>query len=468
MAASGSAPASAASSADGLRQVRVRTSLTGTHTWYQQTYRGLPVVDGYVARHASPTGKVSVDDGRRKVPATLSTTARVTAAQARSQGVRAAARLAPDSGGRGKRAAGQDTRGITVTSTRLAVQGGASPKLVWQVVTRGAAGSVRTLVDARAGGTVAVKQLADHAHAVNSRGTGLVFDPNPVVALGDQTLADRDDKDYRALAKAYRKVRLTDFTEKGVLEGKWARNLSLDPVSNRRHTFSFHRDKAGFEQVSAYYAITKAQRYFRDLGIKDANAEPQKYAADAIPDDNSFYDPETDQISFGTGGVDDAEDLEVVWHEYGHAVQDDQSPGFGATEEAGAIGEGFGDYLAVTMSLPTGRHYDPACVMDWDATAYTDAPHCLRRTDTKKTVADKTGEVHDDGEIWSAALWQINLALGRTKADRTILESQFYYRPDTSFTQAAQDVVHTARALYGRSAADKVTKIFTARGILPG
>ena len=34
-------------------------------------------------------------------------------------------------------------------------------------------------------------------------------------------------------------------------------------------------------------------------------------------------------ISTGTGGVDDAEDPEVIWHEYGHAIQDDQVPGCG-------------------------------------------------------------------------------------------------------------------------------------------
>jgi Fungalysin/Thermolysin Propeptide Motif len=34
----------------GLRQVQVRHSLLGTHTRYQQTYRGIPVVGGFYAR----------------------------------------------------------------------------------------------------------------------------------------------------------------------------------------------------------------------------------------------------------------------------------------------------------------------------------------------------------------------------------------------------------------------------------
>jgi Zn-dependent metalloprotease len=178
-----------------------------------------------------------------------------------------------------------------------------------------------------------------------------------------------------------------------------------------------------------------------------------------------------DAITFGTGGVDDAEDNEVIWHEYGHAIQDDQVPGFGESEEAGAIGEGFGDYWAVTMSQATSPNTATtpwACVMDWDSTSYTtDTPHCLRRTDGPKIYpGDLDGEVHDDGEIWSHAIWDVNRALGRTAANRVILESQFYFTPDVSMPAAAQLTVTTARALYGARAAAKTRAAFQQRGIL--
>ena len=55
---------------------------------------------------------------------------------------------------------------------------------------------------------------------------------------------------------------------------------------------------------------------------------------------------------FGKGGVDDAEDAEVIWHEYGHAIQDAQVPGFGAGHEAGVDGRGIRRLL--------GRHDEPA------------------------------------------------------------------------------------------------------------
>ena len=66
--------------------------------------------------------------------------------------------------------------------------------------------------------------------------------------------------------------------------------------------------------------------------------------------DNSFAtDHPKNELRFGKGGVDDAEDAEVILHEYGHAIHFSQNFSF-ASEEAGAISEGFGDYWAVTVS----------------------------------------------------------------------------------------------------------------------
>jgi Zn-dependent metalloprotease len=119
------------------------------------------------------------------------------------------------------------------------------------------------------------------------------------------------------------------------------------------------------------------------------------------------------------------------------------------------------------MSVPVSNGFELPCVMDWDATSYTSTePHCLRRTDGTKTTDDIVGEVHDDGEIWSRALWDIHQALGRTQANKVILEATFFYDPDTSFAAAAQDTVQAARLLYGKPAANQVLKAFQDRKIL--
>ena len=176
-------------------------------------------------------------------------------------------------------------------------------------------------------------------------------------------------------------------------------------------------------------------------------------------------------MRFGKGGVDDAEDAEVILHEYGHAIQYSQMTpfgGFGTSEEAGSIGEGFGDYWAVTVSNVIAPTPDAPCVADWDSVSYTSrVPHCLRRVDLDLHYpVDLNGKVHHDGQIWSRALWDIREALGNVKADTIILEAQFDFAPDTSMPAAAQTTVDTAQRLYGNSAANAVRAAFQARGIL--
>ena len=167
----------------------------------------------------------------------------------------------------------------------------------------------------------------------------------------------------------------------------------------------------------------------------------------------------------------------MIVHEYGHAVHASQVPGYGASLDAGSIGEAFGDYLGVTVGLAAAVQYGwpvkapEPCVADWDSVSYTsDTPHCLRRLDTDLTVADREGEVHFDGQIWSAALWDIRqdyVSLGTSTAawDTTLIDSQFGYAADTSFSAAAQATYATALQRDGAAAAAAVKAQFAARGI---
>ena len=308
--------------------------------------------------------------------------------------------------------------------------------------------------------------LAAPATAAPERPTGLVFLPNPVVALQDQDLTDQHDADYPALAGAYRVVRLRNLDHSGFLSGDFADVCGSQCAFKARERFLFDRSDDRFEQVMVYFALTKAQRYLRQLGFTDVN-EGAQVAKVRAGFDNSFYDPVKDELLFGSGGVDDGEDMEIIWHEYGHAMQDDQVPGFGASDDAHMIGEGFGDYWAFTMSEPVSDGYDPACIADWDSVSYTpDAPNCLRRVDLDLTIADRTGSPHHDGQIWSRALYDIHLALGRTDADRVIVTANFAFAPDTSLADAAQATVDAAQVLLGQSSAVIVRGAFQDRGIL--
>ena len=150
---------------------------------------------------------------------------------------------------------------------------------------------------------------------------------------------------------------------RGTLTGRWVRVESSTgtPAYSATNTFVFDRSADQFEQVMAYFWINQAQEYLQSLGfgstLPPVNAQQQQVKVDQYGGDNSFQTDKPFRIRYGKGGVDDAEDAEVIVHEYGHAVHAAQVPGFGASEEAGSIGEAFGDYLGVTVGLAADQQY---------------------------------------------------------------------------------------------------------------
>ena len=173
--------------------------------------------------------------------------------------------------------------------------------------------------------------------------------------------------------------------------------------------------------------------------------------ADASKADNSFFSPATRKITYGSGGIDDAEDADVILHEYGHAIQDAQVPGFGAGNQAGSIGEGFGDFWAAVMSAlsPDTTNADDVCIFDWDGVGwgkFVPAFHrkCGRRADSQKTLpaaqASCRFEIHCVGKVWSSALWALRTkyGIGAATLDRIVLASQFMYTSERALQRGRQ------------------------------
>lgn len=308
-------------------------------------------------------------------------------------------------------------------------------------------------------------------------GTGKMWHPNPVVRLQNNTLTDQNDADQAAFDPAYYNGALheLDAAVGGVyrLRGHFA---SSDEIESPVVTLATNADANGFlytrandffEEVVAYRALDATERKIQDLGFTNVNNRIQHFDSHGVSgDDNSHYVPSTKIIAYGDGCVDDSEDDDVIIHEYGHSIQDNQVPGWGASAEAGAMGEGFGDYLAGTMSMDTNPTFQPAQVFDWDKGPVDNCWAGRRLDGTKHYPEDLDGEVHDDGELWSAVNWQCANAIGMDIYLRIVLESQFDVPTTGSMVDAGNAIVAADQSLYGGAHVSTIVYYFDLRGIL--
>ena len=247
-------------------------------------------------------------------------------------------------------------------------------------------------------------------------GRGKVFDPNPVATLNNTRLEDNS----HIPNDAYKSVVLNGLKNNGKLDGPYINtSTTSNRINSSNHEFVFSRNDRAFEEVMVYYHIDNVQRYIQGLGFDNVMNKSIAVNIDGRTDDNSHYSPGEKSLTFGIGGIDDAEDGEIILHEYGHAILDNQLPGFGESEEAAAISEAFGDYIAASFFADIKPVQLRPTIGNWDAVAYSgDEPPCLRRLDSnKKYPRDLTHEEHNDGEIWSACLWKLRETVGKKAAD---------------------------------------------------
>jgi Zn-dependent metalloprotease len=340
---------------------------------------------------------------------------------------------------------------------------GTPPILAWKVMIKGEKPAVEMLIyfDAHSGKVLDKSNLLKYIN-----GAGRVFDPHPVAALNNTSLKHNSV----IPPAAYKDVDLLDLHGNGMLDGPFVNtSTTTGRVVQSNAQFLFDRNARAFKEVMVYFHIDTIQRHVQQLGFSNVLNSSIPANIDGTSDDQSFYSPLTKSLTFGTGGVDDAEDAEIIIHEYGHAILDNQIPGFGKSKEAKAIGEGFGDYLAASCFSDNKPSSLQSTIGNWDAVFYSNAnPPCLRRLDSNKLYPrDITGEEHDDGEIWSACLWEIRILLGRKDADKLIIAHHFLLSHSSGFVDAANAIITVDKQLNKGNNKAALRNIFKRRGILP-
>jgi hypothetical protein len=442
---------------------------SGTVVRFEQESRGVPVLGGGAVVLVGDDGSVSYASVRALpgLPEGASTTPAVGAQEARAAAM----------------ADFDHADGVTSRSPGLfVVQDGTVPALAWvvPVATAMPFGSHLVEVDA---GTAEVLTSRDVLQSVT--GHGLVFHPNPVATSGNVGLRDDFDRSTAELAQHLIGVELEDLDGSGFLRGPLLDVVTGDGterVSSPTLDFSFARDNPGFEQTMCYAYLQLALAYAGALGHPNPlETQRRVHARFSEGDDevvNAFFDPVSGFLFFGTRGVDLAEDGTVILHELGHALQDAAASTefnkFGSNHEGGSMGEGFGDFWALSVLADMIVH-EPTSLAHWVAYGDLDYPFgdqlfpaVHRRVDTAKVWprdADPGRDIHLDGEIWSAALWQIRGLLGRDDANRLVLDSHYLLLPDARFQDGSLALIAANQALFGGAREDEIKAILAGRGV---
>lgn len=331
-------------------------------------------------------------------------------------------------------------------------------------------------VDAVNGRVIRSRDLLRRATA-----TASLFSPNPIVTQGSSSgLRDAKDRGSMLLASLRVPVTLERLaSRRGCLRGEYAEarlGREGEPVCRRSRSWSnVGRSQGSFEALMAYYHVDRTRAYVESLSLtRGFRKQPQLIRANSFPQDNSFFSPFDRTIGLGTGGVDDGEDADVIVHEYGHSLQDQQRHLFGSTLAGVAIGEGFGDYLAAAISSfsTAGEERFDTCMFEWDAVSYTQR-RCARRTDKEITLKRANRrcdrEPHCVGEAWSSALWDLRGELGvdsasRSVGDRVVLQSHFMYARRTGYRDAARALIAADKLLYAGANGEPIEAEMLERG----
>ncbi len=228
----------------------------------------------------------------------------------------------------------------------------------------------------------------------------------------------------------------------------------------------FTRNQSGFEDFNVIYHISNFKDYLNQLGygnlvnyIIDVDAHGFNGADQSSF--NSFNSPP--RLTFGTGGVDDAEDADVIIHEFGHAIYNSISPNAQNGNERAAFEESFGDYLAASHSRKTNP-FNWHQIFNWDG--HNEFWPGRIANSNKFYPNDLKNNIYTDGEMFTGALIEIWEKLGAETTDKLIIESVYSHINNITLRDAAKFIVFADDLINNGANRIELCNVFINRGFL--
>ena len=425
----------------------VRKSLAGETLRFQQMLNDVPVYDSEIVINFSDSNEVAFSSNNYDASAENIPTIPTVSSQAAI----------------GISNAKINTNGGKILSqkAKLVIYNAEKPtRLAYRITTQidNRPGDWETFVDANSSEVISLKDIAIYHHdkkkpnkkkssqkdskisLTSTTATAMVYDADPLsaahVAYGGN-YSDNSDATNSSLDAARTAITLpqVDLTA-GVyrLKSQYVDIADFEAPNNGLFTqatnnFSFTRDNNAFEAVNAFYHLDKSMRYINEtLGVScvpQLNSGIFQFDPSGLSGaDNSHYIPSTEQIAFGEGCVDDAEDADVILHEFGHGIHDWITGGHSSS--ATGLGEGSGDYWAMSYSRSLNQWASTEAaynwVFSWDGHNTCWSGRVTNYTRTYPQTSATYTEIHEYGQIWASTLMKIYDIIGRTKTDKAFLE----------------------------------------------
>jgi Zn-dependent metalloprotease len=164
---------------------------------------------------------------------------------------------------------------------------------------------------------------------------------------------------------------------------------------------------------------------------------------------------------------DSSVDSDVVFHEYGHGISN-RLIGNGGTglsgTQSGAMGEGWSDYWSFTINNDGAvGEYVVNNTVGIRRAAYTVPAAAVH--DSYADVCSGGCEVHNDGEVWAAALWDLRATLGKTITDRIVLNGMKFTPTRPSFLNARDGIIQADQNLNGGANRCAIWTVFARHGM---
>lgn len=321
----------------------------------------------------------------------------------------------------------------------------------------------------------------NHHNCQNIR--GFIFNPDPCTKSHtsyNAPFSDNNDQSTSALNNAMDDVLLLDVDydsdfELYRLSGPYItiediEQPSIVPVISFTGNFYFNRSQSGFEDVMAYYHIDKYQRYIQSLGVTNLCNYPlvvDPHGNNGL--DNSHFVPPNNtnnfsRIAYGTGGVDDAEDADVIVHEYGHALSYSASPNSNIGTQRTGLDEGIGDYIAASYSYDLDT-FQWSRLFNWDG---NNEYWVGRKATSPDSYSSSLSSTYTIGTIWTATLMDIRQVLGAEIGDKLFLEELYHNAANMTLQDASRCYLDADSALYGGAHTKTILQFFCDRSLYAG